>query len=152
MPEQNKPFIPDIDEQPQSEGLAAVAIHEVEEQDVRNYRISFEHYIEKDCEIKFLEETSQCKKALEWLKQAGKCSDEDGIKSIAKNLSDDAPVYNDNWYGFLFKKLPEDVETIREYKLSNKKGRLFYYTDPAIKMVYCILIKNAHIETDKVKR
>jgi len=147
----NKGLIPDI--QPQSGDFLSpdIVFSAKANENTGQYRISFEYYLEKYCEIDFLQEKAYCKKALQWLKQVGQCSDEDGIRSIAKQASDDAPVYNNNHYSFLFKKLPSYVETIREYKLSNKEGRLFYYIDPALKIVYCILIKNAHIETDKVK-
>ena len=81
----------------------------------------------------------------------GNCSDEEEIRAIANNLDGDKEIHDNGDYSFVFNGLPEQMTQIREYKLSQKKGRIFYCVDAAKKLVYCVLIKNSHIETDKVR-
>lgn len=155
MPEQNNYSIPDFSVQPViNEGISdSVAFAPITEENKKPFKISFEYYKDGKCGINNIENKAQSVKALKWLKEAGQCFEEEGIKSIAKKPTDDKAIRNDNCYSFLFRGLPEEFsEGVREYKLSNDKGRLFYCVDAANKTVYCLLIHHAHLETDKNRR
>jgi len=155
MSAQNSYEIPDISVQSDVSGVVSdsVAFAPVVEEDKNPFKISFEYYKEKKCGISNISNKSHATKALTWLKEVGKCHDEEGIKSIPSKPTDDSPVYNSNNYSFLFSGLPEEFsEGVREYKLSKDEGRLFYCVDVANKVVYCLLIHHAHLETDKNRR
>ena len=155
MPAQNNYNIPDESIQPDAVGTLSdsVAFAPIQQEDKKPFKISFEYYKGKKCGISDIKEKSHAIKALRWLKEAGHCCEEEGIKSIALKPTDDRPVTNDNSYSFLFNGLPEEFsEGVREYKLSKDEGRLFYCIDAANKIVYCLLIHHAHLETDKNRR
>ncbi len=156
MPENNAFSVPEINENIQradnclSEDIAFATSETLPKE---FFKVSFEHYKDKECGIKNLAEKTHATKALQWLRGVGLCSDEEGIKSLAKKPDDDKPLYNSDNYSFLFSKLPEEFSAgVREYKLSSKLGRIFYCVDAAQRLVHCLLIHHAHFETDKNRR
>lgn len=102
------------------------------------FKISFEKYNNKKCEIKNLE-CSPAKKALAFFRDVGNCTSQEEIYRLGKGDH----VKNAQNYSFLFDNLDEDVD-MREYRLSGE-SRLFYYVDDAKKEVNCILLKNSHL-------
>jgi hypothetical protein len=155
MPAQNNYNIPDESIQPDAVGILSdsIAFAPIPQEEEKPFKISFEYYKDKKCGISNIVNKSHATKALNWLKEVGKCRDEEGIKSIPSKPTDDSQVYNANNYSFLFSGLPEEFsEGVREYKLSKDEGRIFYCVDAANKIVYCLLIHHAHLETDKNRR
>lgn len=154
MPDRCNFNIPDV--QPPLGGedrlTDAIVLGAAAEESHERFNVSFDYYIDKRCGIKDLENKSHAIKALTWIKHVCQCSDEEGIKSFG-GADADTPIANANTYSFLFSKIPEDFsDGVREYKLSRGAGRIFYCVDAAKKLVYCILIHQAHLETDKIKR
>ena len=105
------------------------------------YRISFEKYIKKDCEVKDLV-ISCAKKTILWFRDIGLTSEKEELNKI--NKSDKAIIKVGN-YRYLFNGLEPDVE-IKEHSIGDAQ-RVFYYIDNYKKSVNIILIKNSHIET-----
>ncbi len=85
----------------------------------------------------------------DWLKNTGKASNLDEIRRFYKSKPD-APVFNTHEYSKLFKGLDEGVEIYEVYLRDT--NRLFYYVDDATKIIYCVGIRNAHLETGKNRR
>lgn len=103
---------------------------------LENYKISFEKYKKRKCEIDGIDKSGYLKKIVQWFKSVGMATSVD-------ELPKSDPVNNVDKYAFLFDDLEEDVE-ILEYKAGGT-CRIFYYRDEGNKLIQCILIKNAHI-------
>lgn len=107
------------------------------------YLLSFKHYNEDVCEIKFLEKnrSKECIQALKRITHAelGKLKE--------KNI-DQIPIAKAGEYKKLYNHLTMDVELF-EHKVQGD-SRIFYFT--AAEECFIVAITNNHIETDKVRR
>lgn len=118
-------------------GVPVVApVMQLDSENNNTYKISFDKYKKRKCEIEDIDKVSYLRKIVGWFKSVGMATSVD-------ELPNSEPVYNVGKYTFLFEGLEEDVE-IKEYKAGGK-CRIFYYRDEGNKLIQCILIKNAHV-------
>ena len=104
------------------------------------YKISFEKYKKKLCEINQIDKSGHLGKILNWFKDVGLSTNKDEIPSNCDTI-----IQNIGNYSPLFDGIDsEDIE-IKEFKISSDR-RIFYYIDDSDKTLYCLLIKNSHLE------
>lgn len=118
-------------------GVPVIApVIQFDTEDISTYKISFEKYKKRKCEIENIDKAGYLKKIVGWFKSVGMATSVDELPKAE-------PVRNADKYAFLFDGLEEDVE-IKEYKAGGT-CRIFYYRDEGNKLIQCILIKNTHI-------
>ncbi|MBD3362696.1 hypothetical protein GF362_03185 [Candidatus Dojkabacteria bacterium] len=108
------------------------------------FLISFQFFNDKISEISSLS-GSASKRFVKDIRTIGGCNN----TTLDKNNIKRQRVYCSGEYKKLFRKLPEDVEELREHK-GAQTSRLFYFY--AGKYMYIIAITQNHLETKKVRK
>lgn len=139
MPQINQFVIPSFESNNSTTDiLSDIVVNHRVPNDNRFYKLSFEYYKDKECDIDNVEKSSH-KKLLKWMKTVGKGTSLDDILTLGNG---DTIDYLGE-YKQLYKGLPQGVE-LREYRLTFQE-RLFYFIDDAKKEINIVLIKKSHL-------
>jgi hypothetical protein len=120
------------------------------EPELKPYRISFERYNEKECEVEQLD-NKLARKTLEAVRNIGINVKEDSDFGAKLPKLEIKSIRDDGDYRVLFRGIRDELPDIemREVKIEKDSGRLFFYVIDRI--FHIIAIRKNHYDTSKTR-
>lgn len=118
------------------------------EPELKPYRISFERYNEKECQVDYLD-NKLAKKALQALRNIGINVKEESDFSAKLPKLEIKSIRDEGDYRALFRGIRDELPDIemREAKIETASGRLFFYVIDRI--FHIVTIRRDHYDTSK---